>query len=55
MALDKSDGKEFIMGESVDLVFELDENATSGCGVHYWFLKQEAKTLLPEVCERLYN
>ena len=55
VALDKQDGKEFIMGEFVDLVFELEKKSTSRCGVHHWFLKQEAKLLLPEACDRLYN
>jgi len=41
------DGEEFILCESDVLVFEFDCKATSGCGVHYWFVKQEARTCCP--------
>ena len=37
-ALDNRDGEEFILCESGELVFEFDCKATSGCGVHYWFV-----------------
>ena len=44
-----------ILCESDDLVFELDCEATSGCGVHYWFVKQEARNMRSEECAILYN
>ena len=49
------DGEELILCKSDDLVFELDCKATSGCGVHYWFVKQEARNMLSEECALLYN
>ena len=45
----------FILCESDDLVFEFDRKATSGCGVHDWFVKQEARNMLSEECAILYN
>ena len=50
MALDNKDSEELILCESDDLVFEFDCKATSGCGVHYWFVKQEARNMLSEDC-----
>ena len=38
VTLDNRDGKELILCESDDLVFEFDCNATSGCGVRCWFV-----------------
>ena len=55
MALDNRDGEEFILCESDDFVFEFDCKATSGCGVRYWFVKQEARNMLSEECAILYN
>ena len=55
MALDNRDGEEFILCESDDLGFEFDWNATCGCGVHYCFIKQKARNMLSEGCDRLYN
>ena len=54
-ALDNRDGEEFILCQSGDLVFEFDCKATSGCGVHYWFVKQEARSMLSEEGAILYN
>ena len=48
MAQDNRDGEEFILCESDDLVFEFNCKATSGCGVHYWCVKQEARNMLSE-------
>ena len=53
--LDNRDGEEFILCESDDLVFEFNCKATSGYGVHYWFVKQEARNMLSEECALLYN
>ena len=39
VALDDRDGEEFILCESDDLVYEFDCEATSGCSLHYWFVK----------------
>ena len=50
VALDNRDGEEFILCESDDLVFEFDCKATSGCGVHYWFVKQEHEHAVLGVC-----
>ena len=55
MAQDNRDGEEFILCESDDLVFEFDCKATSGCGVHYWCVKQEARNMLSEERAVLYN
>ena len=44
-----------ILCESDDLVFELDCEATSGCGVRYWFVKQEARNVRSQECAILYN
>ena len=55
VALDDRDGEEFILCESDNLVFEFDCKATSGCGLHYWFVKQEARNMLSEERAVLYN
>ena len=48
VTLDNRDGEEFILCESDDLVFKFGRKATSGCRLHYRFVKQEARNMLSE-------
>lgn len=50
MAPDNRDGEMYSVSGGRVKKRKIDCNATSGCGVHYWFVTTEAGSLLSEHC-----